>query len=52
MEAINNLSVRPLQAILILCIHEIGAGRLKEYWNLVALAKRYALLPTCIRKFC
>jgi hypothetical protein len=41
MEAVDNLSLRPLQAILILCIHEHGSGRLKEYWNLVALAKRY-----------
>jgi hypothetical protein len=43
MEAIDNLSLRPLQAILILCIHEQGSGRLKEYWNLVAIAKRYVV---------
>lgn len=43
MEAFSNLSLRPLQAILILSVHDLGAGRLKEYWNLVALAKRMAL---------
>ncbi|KAF2438832.1 hypothetical protein P171DRAFT_436741 [Karstenula rhodostoma CBS 690.94] len=43
MEAINNLSLGPLQAVLILCILEYGAGRLKEHWNLVALAKRMAI---------
>ncbi|KAK7189622.1 hypothetical protein DPSP01_013435 [Paraphaeosphaeria sporulosa] len=43
MEAVNNLSLRPLQAILIICNLEYGAGRLKEHWNLVALAKRMAI---------
>jgi hypothetical protein len=41
MEAIGQLSLQSLQAILILSIREYGSGRLAEFWNLVALAKRY-----------
>ncbi|KAF2867810.1 hypothetical protein BDV95DRAFT_162291 [Massariosphaeria phaeospora] len=40
MEAIGHLSLQSLQAVLILTIRDYGAGRLSEFWNLVALAKR------------
>ncbi|KAF1964326.1 hypothetical protein BU23DRAFT_64696 [Bimuria novae-zelandiae CBS 107.79] len=43
MTAISDLSLRPLQAVLILAVSDLGAGRLKEYWNLVALARRMAI---------
>lgn len=41
--ALSTLSLRSLQALLILSIHDLGAGRLKSHWNLLALAKRMAL---------
>ncbi|KAF2476285.1 uncharacterized protein BDR25DRAFT_64879 [Lindgomyces ingoldianus] len=40
MEAISQLSLQSLQAVLILTIRDYGAGRISEFWNLVALAKR------------
>ncbi|PSN70512.1 hypothetical protein BS50DRAFT_674871 [Corynespora cassiicola Philippines] len=40
MEAISQLSLQSLQAVLILTIRDYGAGRLSEFWNLIALAKR------------
>lgn len=40
MEAISQLSLQSLQAVLILTIRDFGAGRLSEFWNLIALAKR------------
>lgn len=40
MEAISQLSLQSLQAVLILSIRDWGTGRLSEFWNLVALAKR------------
>ena len=44
MEAISHLSLQSLQAVLILTIRDFGAGRLSEFWNLVALAKRLTYL--------
>ncbi|KAF1952717.1 hypothetical protein CC80DRAFT_479097 [Byssothecium circinans] len=40
MEAIGQLSLQSLQAVLILTIRDYGGGRLSEFWNLIALAKR------------
>lgn len=42
LQAISDLSLQSLQAVLIVTIIDIGAGRLSEFWNLVALCKRYA----------
>ncbi|KAF2271170.1 hypothetical protein CC78DRAFT_13213 [Lojkania enalia] len=39
-EAIDQLSLQSLQAVLILSIKDYGAGCLSEFWNLIALAKR------------
>jgi hypothetical protein len=38
--AISQLSLQSLQAVLVLTIRDWGAGRLSEFWNLIALAKR------------
>ncbi|KAF2656749.1 hypothetical protein K491DRAFT_691794 [Lophiostoma macrostomum CBS 122681] len=40
MESISHLSLQSLQAVLMLTIRDWGLGRLIEFWNLVALAKR------------
>ena len=40
LEAMGTLCLQSLQAVLILTIREWGTGRLSEFWNLVALAKR------------
>lgn len=40
MEAIGNLSLQSLQAVLITTILDYGAGKLSEFWNLVALCKK------------
>jgi hypothetical protein len=42
-EAISHLTLQSLQAVLILTIRDWGMGRLIEFWNLVALAKRCLL---------
>ncbi|KAG0646927.1 hypothetical protein D0Z07_6161 [Hyphodiscus hymeniophilus] len=42
MQAIGNLSLQSLQAILIITTIDYGAGKLSEFWNLVALCKRMA----------
>jgi len=39
-QAISNLSLQSLQAVLIVTTIDYGAGRLSEFWNLVALCKR------------
>lgn len=39
-QAISNLSLHSLQAVLIVTTIDYGAGRLSEFWNLVALCKR------------
>lgn len=39
-EALANLSLRSLQAVLILVIADWGFGNLSEAWNLIALSKR------------
>lgn len=39
-EAMGGLSLRSLQAVLILVILDWGSGRLSEAWNLMALGKR------------
>ena len=44
MQAIGSLSLQSLQAILIITTIDYGAGKLSEFWNLVALCKRYVLL--------
>lgn len=40
MQAIGNLSLQSLQAVLIITNLDYGAGKLSEFWNLVALCKR------------
>ena len=40
MEALGNLSLQSLQALLIITILDYGAGKLSEFWNLVATCKR------------
>ncbi|KAH8648888.1 fungal-specific transcription factor domain-containing protein [Tricladium varicosporioides] len=40
LQAISNLSLQSLQAVLIVTIIDYGAGKLSEFWNLVALCKR------------
>ncbi|KAF4627586.1 hypothetical protein G7Y89_g10563 [Cudoniella acicularis] len=40
LQAISNLSLGSLQAVLIVTIIDYGAGKLSEFWNLVALCKR------------
>lgn len=42
MQAIGNLSLQSLQALLIITTIDYGAGKLSEFWNLVALCKRMA----------
>lgn len=44
MQAMGNLSLPCLQSILILTIVDCGAGKLVDFWNLVALCKRLVLL--------
>lgn len=39
--AIRQLSLQSLQALLMVTIAEYGDGRLSEFWNLIALCKRY-----------
>lgn len=39
--AIHNLSLQSLQALLILTIPVFGAGRIIEFYNLIAVCKRY-----------
>jgi len=41
LHSISGLSLQSLQAVLIVTIIDFGAGRLSEFWNLVALCKRY-----------
>jgi hypothetical protein len=41
LHSISDLSLQSLQAVLIVTIIDFGAGRLSEFWNLVALCKRY-----------
>jgi hypothetical protein len=41
LQAISDLSLQSLQAVLIITIIDYGAGKLSEFWNLVALCKRY-----------
>jgi len=41
LQAIGNLSLQSLQAVLIVTNLDYGAGKLSEFWNLVALCKRY-----------
>ena len=38
--AMHNCSLQSLQALLILSIHELGSGRIVEFYNLIALSKR------------
>lgn len=45
MEAMSKLSLSCLQCILILTINESGAGKLVDFWNLIALCKRSVLFP-------
>jgi hypothetical protein len=40
-QSISNLSLQSLQAVLIVTNIDYGAGKLSEFWNLVALCKRY-----------
>ncbi|KUJ10837.1 uncharacterized protein LY89DRAFT_787201 [Mollisia scopiformis] len=40
MQAISTLSLQSLQALLITTILDYGAGKLSEFWNLVALCKK------------
>ncbi len=40
MEAMGSLSLQSLQALLIIAILDYGAGKLSDFWNLVALGKR------------
>ena len=40
MEALGSLSLQSLQALLIITILDYGAGKLSEFWNLVATCKR------------
>lgn len=40
MEAMGSLSLRSLQALLIITILDYGAGKFSDFWNLVALCKR------------
>jgi hypothetical protein len=40
LEAAKQLSLQSMQALIIVCIREWGAGRLSQLWNLIALAKR------------
>ncbi|TVY12910.1 hypothetical protein LARI1_G008844 [Lachnellula arida] len=42
-QAISNLSLPSLQAVLIVTTIDYGAGRLSEFWNLVALCKRMGI---------
>lgn len=44
LQAISDLSLHSLQAVLIVTTIDYGAGRLSEFWNLVALCKRCALI--------
>lgn len=41
MHAMDQLSLPSLQAVLIITIIELGAGKMSKFWNLVALCKRY-----------
>ncbi|TVY54699.1 hypothetical protein LCER1_G002835 [Lachnellula cervina] len=41
LQAISDLSLPSLQAVLIVTTIDYGAGRLSEFWNLVALCKRW-----------
>ncbi|RDW69810.1 hypothetical protein BP6252_08830 [Coleophoma cylindrospora] len=43
MQAIGNLSLQSLQAVLIITNLDYGAGKLSEFWNLVALCKRMGI---------
>lgn len=45
MQAIGSLSLQSLQAILVITTIDYGAGKLSEFWNLVALCKR-SVLPS------
>jgi hypothetical protein len=40
LQSISNLSLQSLQAVLIVTNIDYGAGKLSEFWNLVALCKR------------
>jgi hypothetical protein len=40
MQALGDLSLQSLQALLIITILDYGAGKLSEFWNLVATCKR------------
>lgn len=40
MEALGSLSLQSLQALLIITILDYGAGKLSEFWNVVATCKR------------
>lgn len=41
MHSMDNLSLPSLQAVLIITVNELGAGKMSKFWNLVALCKRY-----------
>ena len=45
MHAMDHLSLPSLQAVLIITIIELGAGKMSKFWNLLALCKRYSTLP-------
>lgn len=40
MEAMGSLSLQSLQALLVITIMDYGAGKLSDFWNLIALCKR------------
>lgn len=43
--AMEFLSLSSLQAVLIISVLEFGNGKLSKFWNLIALCKRYRLVP-------
>jgi hypothetical protein len=43
-QSIGSLSLQSLQALLIITTIDYGAGKLSEFWNLVALCKRLVVL--------
>lgn len=47
MQAIGSLSLHSLQALLIITTIDYGAGKLSEFWNLVALCKRSVCQTSC-----
>ena len=49
LSAFHNLSIESLQALLILALVELGCGCMSEYYNVIALCRRYVRIRPRVR---